>query len=234
MSAISESGSGERRTRPEQVNVSSPERFVSTALGGALALRGIKGISIGSTLLTAVGGYLIYRGLTGHCGFYETLGINTAVRGAVTIEGSILVDHSPEEVYDFWRDLENLPQFMTHLDSVKMIDGNRSHWVARTVEGIKVVWDSEIIEDRPGEMIRWRSLPDSDIDNEGAVYFKRGPGGRGADVRVSISYMPPAGLLGRDIAGLLRTITFRQLREELRRLKEIMEVPVEKRRAAGE
>lgn len=229
MSAIS----AERSSSRENVNVNGVERFVSAALGSFLTLRGLQKFSLGSALLSAAGGYLLYRGATGRCSVYDALGINTATMGGVTIEGSILIDHSPQEVYGFWRNLENLPKFMTHLDSVKAIDDKRSHWVAKTVEGIKVIWDSEIIEDRRGEMLRWVSLPDSDIDNEGVVYFKRGPGDRGTEVRVRITYKPPAGILARDVADLFRTVTFRQLREELRRLKEIMETPVEQRRAAG-
>jgi uncharacterized membrane protein len=85
---------------------------------------------------------------------------------------------SPEEVYRFWRNFENLPRFMSHLESVHVTDEKRSHWVARAPMGTSVEWDAEIIEDRPNYEISWRSLEGADVDNRGTVRFDRAPGDR--------------------------------------------------------
>lgn len=142
----------------------------------------------------------------------------------VYVEHSLSINRSPEECYRFWRDLENLPRFMRHLQSVQVQDDTRSHWVAKGPAGALVEWDAEITEDRPGERLAWRSLEGADVPNAGAVTFEAAPGGRGTIVRVVLHYRPPAGgRFGALVARSLREEPRFQVREDLRRFKQVME-----------
>jgi uncharacterized membrane protein len=143
--------------------------------------------------------------------------------GAVQVKKSIIINSSPEEVYQFWRNFENLPRFMYHLESVRAASDGRSHWVAKAPAGKTVEWDAEIIEDRPNELISWRSLDGADVDNNGSVRFERGPGGRGTVVRVELDYSPPGGVVGAGIAKLFGEEPEQQIKDDLRRFKQVIE-----------
>ena len=114
------------------------------------------------------------------------------------------INRTPWDLYQFWRNFENLPRFMKHLKSVKVLDEKRSHWVAKAPAGRTVEWDAEIINDEPNALIAWRSLGGADVDNAGSVRFVPGPEGRGTEVRVVIDYIPPAGRVGKWVAEALR------------------------------
>lgn len=144
-------------------------------------------------------------------------------RGRLHIRKSIAVNRPQEELYRFWRDFSNLPRFMYHLESVQVIDDRRSHWTARAPMGRKVEWDAEIVEDAQGH-IAWHSLPGADVENSGSVTFERGPGGRGAAVRVELEYVPPAGVAGILLAKLAGEEPEQQIAEDLRRFKQVMEL----------
>lgn len=208
-----------RRASEEAVNVGSAERFASALLGGFLALKAAKK---GGLLRTLAGGYLIYRGATGHCGVYRAAGINTAESRGIVLDETVTVNRPVSEVYGFWRNLENLPEFMEHLSEVKVIDGKRSHWVAAVPGGIRIEWDSEIVGEHENEYIAWQSLPYSDIDTRGSVEFSEAPGHRGTVVRVRMAYNLP-GIGTAAVTRLLEHITFRQLRGELLRFKDLMD-----------
>jgi len=135
----------------------------------------------------------------------------------------VTIQRSPAEVYTFWRDLRNLPRFMNQLESVEIFDNSRSHWRAKGPAGVSVEWDAEIVEDRPNELISWRSLPGSQVENWGTVRFQEAPGGRGAEVRVEMQYAPPAGRMGATVARLLGKEPGQQLKEDLSRLKQVLE-----------
>jgi uncharacterized membrane protein len=135
----------------------------------------------------------------------------------------IAIDRPPNELYDFWRKLENLPRFMRHLESVRQTGQNRSHWRAKAPAGTSVEWEAEIVDDRPAELISWRSLPGADIDNSGSVRFERAPGGRGTFVRVKMQYDPPGGFFGASIAKLLGEEPAVQVQRDLFRFKQVME-----------
>jgi uncharacterized membrane protein len=137
---------------------------------------------------------------------------------------TITVDRSPEEVYRFWRALENLPRFMAHLESIESRDGRRSHWKARGPAGMTIEWDAEIIDDRPNQLIAWRSLEGADVDSQGIVRFTRAPGGRGTEVHVELRYDPPAGRLGAAVAKLFGREPGQQIAGDLRRFKQVLEV----------
>ena len=127
------------------------------------------------------------------------------------------------EVYAFWRDLENLPRFMRHLESVTHTGPGRSRWKVKGPAGTSVEWDAEIVEDKPSEIIAWRSLPGSSVENGGFVRFRSAPGGQGTEVKVHLEYRPPAGRLGSAIATLFGENPEQQLQEDLRRFKQVME-----------
>jgi len=144
------------------------------------------------------------------------------------IEASLTVGRPAQELYSYWRRFENLPRFMRHLESVTETDtgGGRSHWIAKTPVGSRVEWDAEIVDEREGQLISWRSLPGSQVHNTGSVLFETLPGGRGTTVRTTFDLAPPGGAAGR-LAGIatraLGPITKQQVHEDLRRFKNLME-----------
>jgi uncharacterized membrane protein len=144
-------------------------------------------------------------------------------RGAVRVEQVVTINKPIEEVYRFWRNFENFPRFMRHLESVRVVDQQRSRWRAKGPAGYSVEWDAEMLQDIEDEWIAWRSLPGSDVENHGSVRFRRAPGARGTEVRVQLEYYPPAGALGRGIARLFGEEPDQQIREDLHRFKQLME-----------
>ena len=138
------------------------------------------------------------------------------------VKKSVTVNKPPEEVHRFWRSFENFPRFMTHVDSVERLDRVRSHWVVKAPTGT-VEWDAEIADERPGELIAWRSLPGSSVANAGRVRFKAAGGGRGTEVEVELRYEPPAGTLGATVAKLMGEEPATQLADDLRRFKQVLE-----------
>jgi uncharacterized membrane protein len=145
-----------------------------------------------------------------------------AVAGPV--QAVITIAVTPERAYRFWRDLQNLPAFMTRLDSVYELDERRSRWHASLPAGRALEWEGELVEDRPNECIAWRSVADSDVTHGGEVRFRAAPGGRGAEIRVQLAYVPPAGELGRVAAWFSNQALKIQLENDLRRLKQLLEV----------
>lgn len=131
-----------------------------------------------------------------------------------------------QEVYAFWRDFENLPRFMRHLESVTVLDERRSHWVAKGPAGTTVEWDAEITADEPGSLIAWQSVGNSDINNAGAVHFSDAPGDRGTELLVELTYEAPGGAIGRGIAKLFGEEPKLQVREDMRRFKALIETGV--------
>jgi len=213
-------------------NVGSTERLVSLGLGTGLTVFGITGRRL-SPLALAAGGFLLYRGLAGNCPVYQALGTGTGgtsgeeavipAREGVKVEHAITVNRPPAEVYRLWRNLSRLPEFMDHLKEVCETCAGRSHWVASAPLGMSVEWDAELIEDRPNEMISWRSLPGSDVDTAGSVHFRSAPSGRGTEVRVVLKYDPPAGKVGAAAARLLGEAPEQQIATDLRKFKSLAE-----------
>lgn len=139
------------------------------------------------------------------------------------VKASVTVRRSPEELYSFWRDLANLPRFMAHLDSVETRPDGRSHWRATGPAGMKVDWDAEIVSERQGELIAWRTLEGAEVMHSGIVGFVPAPGDRGTEVHVNLEYAPPAGKAGSIIAKLFGEEPELQVRDDLRRFKQVME-----------
>jgi uncharacterized membrane protein len=137
---------------------------------------------------------------------------------------AITINRPLNEVYGFWHNFENLPRFMAHLESVEVLDDRRSRWTAKAPAGTSVQWVAEIMEDRPKELIAWRSLPDAAVPNSGTVRFREAPGNRGTEVLVELRYDPPAGKLGALIAKLFGEEPEQQVKGDLRRFKQVMEI----------
>ena len=136
---------------------------------------------------------------------------------------SITVRRPRVEVFQFWRDFENLPRFMTHLKDVRVASAQRSHWVVSGPSGGTVEWDAEIIDEEPDEFISWRALEGSEIENAGSVRFADAPADRGTEVIVEFRYDAPAGKAGKVIAELLGEEPSQQVTDDLRRFKQVME-----------
>jgi len=213
-------------------NVGNVDRWVSLGLGSALVANGALGRHF-SLVSFLTGGYLLYRAATGNCPLSQALGVGTgqphgpnAVIPAtygVKVEDAVTVNTPVSEVYRFWRNFSRLPEFMTHLREVKETDATHSTWTARGPLGTSVQWHAEIVTDTPNQVIAWKSLPGSDVDTAGSVHFRMAPGGRGTEVRVSLKYDPPAGKLGSLIARLFGENPEQQVRDDLRRFKQIVE-----------
>ncbi len=213
------------------INVPQPERIGSIATGAGLVLYGASRRSFGGLLIALLGGALIHRGATGHCNVYEKLGINSrqlntekGVRGdkGIKVVKTITVSRSPQEVYRYWRNLENLPRFMEHVESVRELDDRRSAWVVKGPMGHDVEWTAEIITDREGEIIAWESLPGAEVQNAGSVWFSPAADG-GTEVKVSLQYQPPGGVVGATVAKMFGEAPEQQLDQDLNRVKELIE-----------
>ena len=234
---VSQLTGGETASAPSgSVNVGQYERWASALGGGALAIYGITRGSLGGIALALVGAALVQRGVTGHCNVYEAMNFNSAggeglrnsenvsvpAERGTKVEHSVVINRPPLELYSFWRNFENLPNFMNHLESVKRFGGNRSHWVAKAPGGTTVEWDAEVYNEKEGEMIAWRTLEGSQVASAGSVHFE--PSGENAtNVRVNFKYDPPGGKLGSLVARLFGENPQRQIEEDLARFKEIME-----------
>lgn len=221
-----------RKLPPLRTNVSSQERWLALGAGATLIGLGVTGRTP-LFISSMIGAGLILRAATGNCPVYQAAGASTsdstaensaiAAGHGTRVEHAITVSETPAELYRFWRDLENLPRFMTHLLDVDTTTDGRSHWVAQGPLGLKFEWDAEIVTDLPNEVIAWRSLDGSDVDTAGSVHFTALPNDRGTEVRVELKYDPPAGKLGTAIAKLVGHSPATQIKADMRRFKQIVE-----------
>lgn len=179
--------------------------------------------------LAAFGGAMLYRAISGFCPLYHLLGMSSrghsaigvaAGQGAKCVE-TVEVDGSPSEVFAFWRELSNLPLLFSHLESVVESGKKRSHWTALGPLNRRIEWDAEIINERPSELIAWRSIPGSSLDTAGSVHFEPTETG-GTKVELSLKYDPPGGRLGISIAELLGDGLSEQLAEGLHKLQWVL------------
>ncbi len=216
-----------------KINVGESERIISVAGGALLATIGLRRGSLGGALLAVIGGVLVFRGASGYCPINEAIGRNTAEGKSETdvIEFSevVTINKPREEVYKYWRKLENLPKFMTHLQSVTQLDEKRSHWVA-PIPGTEkfenfgnVEWDAEIIEEDENSRLAWRSMPGASIDNSGEVRFTDAPQGRGTELHATIKYRPPQGAVGELASKLLNPVFKNMVEGDIKRFKRLLE-----------
>lgn len=218
-----------RDRRQKRINVGRSERKASVIGGTTLALTGLKSFTskrfLPGLAMVVAGGLLIYRGKTGHCGLYQAIGADTFHSGhsGLRIEKVLTINRPPQQVYEFWRNLENLPRFMQHLNSVQVTGEKTSHWQARGPGGLSIEWDAEMMDDYPGQQISWHSTGAAELPNKGTVEFTAAPGDRGTEVKVCVDYYPPGGAAGKAAAKIAHAINAQQLEEDLKRLKQILE-----------
>jgi uncharacterized membrane protein len=227
----------ERLRLGADVNVGKGERIASLLGGAGLALLAARQKGVGGALLGLAGAVLLHRGATGHCYVYDALEVDTsgepaASRGTVALEeqpgvsvnASITVARPADEVYAIWRDFERAPRYMDRIAQVEVLDDTRSRWTATGPMGRSWTWESEVVEDRPGELIAWESLPGAELPNRGWVQFlPAGGDGRQTEVRYFVEFDPPGGVIGEAIAGAFHTAPREMIRADLRRFRELVE-----------
>jgi uncharacterized membrane protein len=185
---------------------------------------------VGVTVIDFLTGQQLSRQSNGGNGFSSREGQQRSGRGmmesgsGIKVKSAVTVGRPVTEVYGFWRNFENLPRFMTHLESVEVQGGGRSHWVAIGPAGVRLEWDAETLEDRPNELISWRSLPGGKVDTAGSVRFKEAPGNRGTEVVVEMRYDPPGGVVGASIAKLFGESGQEVVTRDLHAFKNVLEV----------
>ena len=211
-------------------NISAAARLASTIAGAALA---VVGYQRSNKALGLLGAGLVARGASGWCPVtaaidpyarYDTEDTRRHLGGSrgVIVEDAITIYRPVSEVYSYWRNLENLPRFMEHLEEVRVTDRFHSHWVARGPLGVLVEWDAEIINDIPQTLLSWKSIGQADVVSAGSVRF-RASGEHATQVHVKLQYDPPAGKLGATVAWLLGDDPQHQIAEDLRRFKQLLE-----------
>jgi uncharacterized membrane protein len=229
----------ERSPRRTAANVGQLERAASIMVGSLLVANGVKRLSLTGLAIAGAGAALIQRGSSGVCPMYSALGVTTQedpgedswtagkmlsnpLHQHIRVERSVTIAKPVEEVYAYWRKLENLPSFMEHLASVKEEDGKRSHWVARSPRGKRVEWHAEIVREEANKALAWKSVENADVQNAGQVLFETGGEGETV-VKVLLTYAPPAGVVGAVVARLFGEEPHQQIKEDLRHLKQILE-----------
>lgn len=214
----------------EKVNINRVERIVSAILGGALLIRSFtRGSLSGGTVAMP----LLYRGISGHSYLYQALGINRvdgdkqhetkASVGAPEVERSITIEKPAAELHRFWRDPHNLSQIMGDLVEVTKVSEDRVHWRVHGPFGRNVEWDTQIVEDRPGEILRWKSLRGAQVPNEGSVRFRPAPRDWGTEARLRFRFDLPGGVLGKRRAKRLGMMPSMLVEKALRRFKSLAE-----------
>ena len=214
-------------TPGETENVNVTERFISAAAGTYVLFKGIGNIinhPVVGLQQAALGGFLLYRGATGYCPLYARLGKDTTDLPAIRITETFIVNSPREEVYRFWRNLENLPKFMKHLKTVSEIDETYSHWKLKVPGEITTIdWTAQITKQEENSYIGWQSIEGSQIDNAGKVEFTDALNGVGTQLNVEINYFPPAGAIGHGLAQLLNVVFEKAVREDIRNFKHYVE-----------
>jgi uncharacterized membrane protein len=204
------------------------KRTGCVATGSWLLYSGLRHGKVTGLALAAAGGNILWRGLrpsnhslplpTAPDGSHEPLPYGEGRK----IHAEVTINRPPAELYRFWRDFENLPCFMDHLESVTKIDEHRSHWVAKGPLGAKISWDAEVIANRENELIGWRSMKGSEIHQAGSVRFEPVRRGRATRLIVSMQYNP-SGLLTASAAKIFGRDPERQIHHDLKRFKRFAE-----------
>ncbi len=207
-------------------NLAWGERLVSLSLGTKITAAGIASIfssPVRGLVEAATGGYLLFRGITGVCPVYKSIGINKTP-SSIHITHVVNVNKPKHEVYRFWRKLKNLPLFMKHLASVVEKDAKNSYWVARVPGNLaKIGWEAQITRDEPGKLISWKSLKGSTVDNEGHVSFSDAPEGKGTVINVVIAYKSPIAGTGEGLAKLFTPVFEKMIRNDIENFKTYIE-----------
>ncbi len=213
-------------------NVGDLERWASVALGSFLVWRGLKKPSFVGLSGAVVGGGLLWRGTTGHCSLYQSLGVSTAEYKsgqeisdeAPQVEAAQTIGKGAEELYELWRSPEGLRQIMAHFADVTPLAGPKlTHWKVKSPAPLTVEWDSELTVEQPGQELGWSSKPGTSLPNEGSVYFRPALAGRGTEVRVRFRFEPPLGTPGLLVSKALGFVPKTIAEQSLRRFKSLAE-----------
>jgi uncharacterized membrane protein len=212
--------------RHTSVSLSDAENWLALSAGTALLLYGASRRSTAGAWMAVSSMPLLYRGMTGQWPGRRASGHTRAAladaRG-IHVRESVRLEVPVEQVYGFWRRLENLPRFMKYLDRVTEYSDLRSRWMAVGPAGLAVEWEAEVINEVENKLLAWRSLPGADVVTAGSVNFESLRDGRATEVRVNLQYAPPAGKAGAAIASLFGREPSQTIREDLRRLKQLLE-----------
>jgi uncharacterized membrane protein len=212
-----------------EINLGQTERFVSNIAGLLLIGSSLRRLSLFRLPLLLGGTYLLYRGTTGKDPVYDLIGIERTTRdqpAGIMGTVSVTINRPRDEVYRYFRDFENLPNFMRHLESVRVEGqgiGSHSFWEAAAPLNTLITWEAEMTADQENEHIAWRTLPNQLIFHQGDVRFADAPGGRGTEIFVNIMYRVPGGSAGAAFAAAFGKEPQMQIRSELGRLKQMME-----------
>jgi uncharacterized membrane protein len=212
--------------RGRAVNVGDNERMLSAIAGGALALYGLRRGSLGGLLIAGIGAALGYRGITGYCQLYDKLGVDAggARRSVgnlgVKIDKEIVVNAPPERLYGIWRNFQNLPKILSHIERVEILSPNRSRWTLAAP--VSISWEAELINDKLNELIAWRSVGSQWVEHAGSVTFQP-IGNGGTRVDVSLQYDPPGGQIGHAVASLFAEDAGSKIEQDLGNFKRAVE-----------
>jgi uncharacterized membrane protein len=210
--------------RHQKMNVGTTERIISAFGGGFLLLDALVRRKA-SPIEALVGGYMLFRSATGYCPLHTALEANAAQEHSdnINIKVDLKVNRLRQEVYDFWRKLENLSLFMRHIQSVTELDATTSVWKAAGPGGIGTLkWKAEIVKDEPGRLLGWRSLPGAPIVNAGKVEFSD-LGENCTLLHVVISYKAPMGVPGKEISRLLNPMFKDMVMQDILNFKNYVE-----------
>lgn len=208
---------------PEERNVGTADRIISSAAGILLGYTAIKNFRKGGFTFLLPAGYLLWRASSGYCPLYNLAGINTRnISEPFEFNKTITIHRNKVEVYNFWRRLENLPMIMKHIKSVNKVSEDKYIWEAE-FNNRTFRWNAQIIEDIPNERISWTTTDASDIRNTGTVEFSNAPKNKGTQMTVTMLYTPSRSKLGRMIAGFLDPVFSQMVKDDLKRFKHMME-----------
>lgn len=203
-------------------NVSSLERILMITSGAYILYNGLSHKDKDITK-SSIGGAMLLRGLSGYCPIYDAVDhLKNDKAHNVNIRVNSVINKPLSEVYAFWRNLENLPKFMNHLESVTSVNHTISEWKAKGPAGIgKLTWKAEIIKDEKEKLLSWHSLPDASIENTGKIVFK--PKGKATELDITISYRAPLGIAGESAAKLLNPFFEKMVKDDILNLKTYLE-----------
>ena len=220
-----------------EVNIGEKERLVSAVVGGALLAVSPSRARWAQLPLALAGAGMLFRAASGHCGFYKALGVsscdghhqvscgNAALTREVRAQQTVTINAMPMRVYEFWRDLNNMPLFSENILSVTETGQGISHWVARAhgLDGHNIRWNAILTQDETNRRIEWKTDENSEFQHHGTVTFHPAPGGRGTEVKVAMRYQILGGKLGQNLARLFGEEPGQQIRADLMRLKQLLE-----------
>ncbi|GAC1377405.1 MAG: hypothetical protein NVS2B12_38450 [Ktedonobacteraceae bacterium] len=230
-----------------RVNVGPVERWISGIGGGALSIYGIARQDWTGRGLAVLGAALVLRGASGHSIIYQRMQLNRPQEqqlstNVATIPGgrgikvrrTVTINRHVADLYAFWHDVEKTPLYTPLVESVTRTGERTSHWVAKSLTGQMLEWNSELLEDRPDSLIAWHVHGKTLTGEAGKVSFKPAPAGRGTEVTLELDYYQnPALVTIGTITGKAAEI---QVMETLRRFKNLMEaqeVPTTKDQPSG-